>query len=135
MTTPPSAEARRWVLVVDDDPSVRTLFVDLLQEAGYRAVAAEDGYVAEELIRDLFPDLVLLDLHMPRGSGDSLLNNIRKHPRWRTIPIAIVSGRLDLAEILDETGLVVVGRLVKPVSGEALLAVVRRVLGDPERNK
>jgi CheY-like chemotaxis protein len=121
--------ARKWVLVVDDDPSVRTLFVDLLQEAGLRAVGAEDGYVAEELIRDLFPDLILLDLHMPRGSGETLLNNMRKHPRWRTIPIAIISGRPDLADVLDASSLNVVGRIAKPVTAEALLDVVRRVLG------
>jgi CheY-like chemotaxis protein len=128
-SAPDPAEARKWVLVVDDDLSVRTLFVDLLQEAGLRAVGAEDGYVAEDLIRDLFPDLILLDLHMPRGSGETLLNNMRKHPRWRTIPIAIISGRPDLADVLDATGLTVVGRITKPVTAEALLDVVRRVLG------
>jgi DNA-binding response OmpR family regulator len=127
------AEARKWVLVVDDDASVRTLFVDVLEDAGYRAVGAEDGYVAEELIRDLFPDLILLDLHMPRGSGESLLNNVRKHPRWRTIPIAIVSGRPDLAGVLDDAGLTIVGRIGKPVSAEDLLATVRRVIGEPHR--
>jgi DNA-binding response OmpR family regulator len=132
-STPDPAEARKWVLVVDDDHSVRTLFVDLLEEAGHHAVGAEDGYVGEELIRDLFPDLILLDLHMPRGSGDTLLNNMRKHPRWRTIPIAIVSGRPDLAETLDATGLNVVGRIVKPVTSGALLEIVRRVLGEPQR--
>lgn len=127
---PETTEARKWVLVVDDDPAVRTLFVDILQEAGYRVVGAEDGYVAEDLIRDLFPDLILLDLHMPRGSGFSLLNNMRKHPRWQAIPIVIVSGYLDQIELLDETGLTVVGRIGKPVDIDRLLALVRETLGD-----
>jgi CheY-like chemotaxis protein len=126
---PETTEARKWVLVVDDDPAVRTLFVDILQEAGYRVVGAEDGYVAEDLIRDLFPDLILLDLHMPRGSGFSLLNNMRKHPRWQAIPILIVSGYLDQIELLDETGLTVVGRIGKPVDIDRLLALVRETLG------
>jgi CheY-like chemotaxis protein len=126
---PETTEARKWVLVVDDDPTVRTLFVDILQEAGYRVVGAEDGYVAEDLIRDLFPDLILLDLHMPRGSGFSLLNNMRKHPRWQAIPIVIVSGYLDQIELLDEAGLTVVGRIGKPVDIDRLLALVRETLG------
>ena len=129
-SAPDTTEARKWVLVVDDDPTVRTLFVDVLQEAGYRVVGAEDGYVAEDLIRDLFPDLILLDLHMPRGSGFSLLNNMRKHPRWRAIPIVIVSGYLDRVKLLDETGLTVVGRIGKPVDADRLLALVRETLGD-----
>ena len=127
---PETTEARKWVIVVDDDPAVRTLFVDVLQGAGYRVVGAEDGYVAEDLIRDLFPDLILLDLHMPRGSGFSLLNNMRKHPRWRAIPIVIVSGYLDRVEPLDETGLTVVGRIGKPVDVDQMLALVRETLGD-----
>jgi len=126
---PETTEARKWVIVVDDDPTVRTLFVDVLQEAGYRVVGAEDGYVAEDLIRDLFPDLILLDLHMPRGSGFSLLNNMRKHPRWRAIPIVIVSGYLDQAEPLDETGITVVGQIGKPVDVDRMLALVRETLG------
>ena len=126
---PETTEARKWVLVVDDDPTVRTLFVDILQQAGYRVVGAEDGYVAEDLIRDLFPDLILLDLHMPRGSGFSLLNNMRKHPRWQAIPIVIVSGYLDRAELLDETGLTVVGRIGKPIDVDRMLALVRETLG------
>lgn len=127
---PETTEARKWVLVVDDDPAVRTLFVDILQKAGYRVVGAEDGYVAEDLIRDLFPDLILLDLHMPRGSGFSLLNNIRQHPGWQAIPILIVSGYPDQIELLDETGLTVVGRMGKPVDIDRLLALVRETLGD-----
>ena len=126
---PETTEARKWVLVVDDDPTVRTLFVDILPEAGYRVVGAENGYVAEDLIRDLFPDLILLDLHMPRGSGFSLLNNMRKHPRWQAIPIVIVSGYLDQIELLDEAGLTVVGRIGKPVDIDRLLALVRETLG------
>jgi CheY-like chemotaxis protein len=127
---PETTEARKWVLVVDDDSAVRTLFVNILQEAGYRVVGAEDGYVAEDLIRDLFPDLILLDLHMPRGSGFSLLSNMRKHPRWQAIPILIVSGYLDQIELLDETGLTVVGRIGKPVDIDQLLALVSETLAD-----
>ena len=116
------------MLVVDDDVTIRTLLLEILEKAGYTAVGAEDGYVAEELIRDLFPDLILLDLKMPRSSGWSLLGNVRERPRWQSIPVIIVSGYLHEGESLPATGLNIVGRIEKPVQIEDLLAKVHEVL-------
>lgn len=126
--TAAAGPARKWILVVDDDVHVRGMLVDVLSQAGYEAVEAEDGFVAEELLRDLFPDLVLLDLYMPRGSGWRLLEAMRHHPRWCTIPVLIVSGFLETAGPLDTTGLRIAGRVPKPVDVGALLALVREVL-------
>src|SRR4029453_12276054 len=89
--TPP----RRWVLVVDDNARLRALWIEVLEEAGYRAIGSEDGLAAAELIRDLFPDLILLDLRMPRASGWDFLENLRANSRWHTIPVVIVSVHLD----------------------------------------
>jgi CheY-like chemotaxis protein len=120
---------RKWILVVDDDATVRSLLIEILEKAGYAAVGAEDGYVAEELIRDLFPDLILLDLKMPRGSGWSLLDNVRERPQWQAIPVIIVSGYLHEGRPLRETGLHIVGRIEKPVQIDHLLETVREALG------
>jgi CheY-like chemotaxis protein len=120
---------RKWILVVDDDATVRGLLIEILEKAGYAAVGAEDGYVAEELIRDLFPDLILLDLKMPRGSGWSLLDNVRERPRWQAIPVIIVSGYLHEGRPLRDAGLRIVGRIEKPVQIDHLLETVREALG------
>lgn len=128
MTGEPS-RPRKWILVVDDDATVRSLLIEILEKAGYAAVGAEDGYVAEELIRDLFPDLILLDLKMPRGSGWSLLDNVRERPQWQAIPVIIVSGYLHEGRPLRETGLHIVGRIEKPVQIDHLLETVREALG------
>ncbi|MGH7319268.1 MAG: response regulator [Candidatus Rokuibacteriota bacterium] len=120
--------SRRWILVVDDDATVRSLLIDVLEREGYAAVGAEDGYIAEELIRDIFPDLILLDLRMPRGSGWSLMSNVREHQRWQHIPVLIVSGHIEEDQPASEPGLNIVGWIEKPVEVDTLVAKVREVL-------
>lgn len=122
--------ARRWILVVDDDARLRALWTEALVNAGYAAVGAEDGMTALELIRDLFPDLILLDLRMPRLSGQGFLKAVAGHKRWQTIPILIVSGFLEDEEDPDAaSGLRVVGRMQKPVRPTELVERVRAAVG------
>jgi CheY-like chemotaxis protein len=122
--------ARKWILVVDDDFRVRDLWVEALRTAGYAAVGAEDGAVALELIRDLFPDLILLDLRMPRLSGWGFLDAIRNHPRWKEIPILIVSAYLDPDALAEaQKGLRVLGGVQKPVTLRELVGQVRSAVG------
>ena len=123
------ATPRKWVLVVDDNSRLRSLWMEVLQEAGYAAVGSEDGLAAAELIRDLFPDLILLDLRMPRASGWDFMENVRAHSRWHTIPVLIISAHLEEGPELTETGLNIVGQMAKPVSVGDLLAKVKEVIG------
>jgi len=122
--------ARRWILVVDDDARLRALWMEALVAAGYAAVGAEDGITALELIRDLFPDLILLDLRMPRLSGWGFLDSVRQHRRWRDIPILIVSAFLEDEDhaALNE-GLRIVGRMQKPVQLAEMIETVRSAVG------
>jgi CheY-like chemotaxis protein len=121
---------RKWVLVVDDNARLRALWIEVLEEAGYRAIGSEDGLAAGDLIRDLFPDLILLDLRMPRASGWDFLENVRANPRWHTIPVVIVSAHLEEGpELANDSGLNIVGQLAKPVSVSDLLAKVEQIIG------
>ncbi len=122
--------ARRWILVVDDDARLRTLWMEALEEAGYAAVSAEDGIAALELIRDLFPDLIVLDLRMPRMSGWGFLDAVRGHRHFKEIPILIVSAFLeDEHDEESQAGLRIVGRMQKPVRLGELIDKVRSVVG------
>jgi CheY-like chemotaxis protein len=127
--------APRWVLVVDDDHRLRAVWIEALSQAGYTAVGAEDGITALELIRDLFPDLILLDLRMPRLSGWGFLDAVREHHRWRHIPILIVSAFLEDEHdaAATEAGLRIVGHLQKPVRLAELIERVRDAVG-PSRD-
>jgi CheY-like chemotaxis protein len=123
---------RKWVLVVDDNARLRSLWIEVLEEAGYAAVGSEDGLAAAELIRDLFPDLILLDLRMPRASGWDFLENVRANPKWHTIPVVLVSAHLDEGpDLAADSGLNIVGQLAKPVSVGDLLAKVEGIIGPP----
>lgn len=131
-SSPPAPPPRKWILVVDDNARLRSLWIEVLEEAGYAAVGSEDGLVAAELIRDLFPDLILLDLRMPRASGWDFLENMRANPKWRDIPVMIVSAHLDEDPGLAVgQGLNIVAALPKPVSVDDLLARVEAAIGPP----
>ncbi len=121
---------RKWVLVVDDNARLRTLWLEVLEEAGYKGVGSEDGLAAADLIRALFPDLILLDLRMPRASGWDFLENVRANPMWHTIPVVIVSAHLEEGpDLAADSGLNIVGQLAKPVSVGDLLAKVEQIIG------
>ena len=126
----PTSTPRKWILVVDDNTRLRNLWLEVLEAAGYAAVGSEDGLAAAELIRDLLPDLILLDLRMPRASGWDFLENVRVNPKWQTIPVVIVSAHLDEGpDLAADSGLNIVGQLEKPVPVADLLAKVRDVVG------
>lgn len=88
----------RTVLVVDDVPDARDVVARLLKLGGMQAVTAEDGYEALAAVRAQTPDLVLLDLTMPRMDGVGVLKALRGDPRWKDLPVilftAVSEGRL-----------------------------------------
>lgn len=118
-----------WILVVDDNTALRNVWVEVLQEEGYTAIGAADGLEAAELVHDLLPDLVLLDLRMPRASGWDFLESLRGRPGTLHIPIVVVSGYLHEGADLTKTGLNVVRRLAKPVQLADLVQIVGEILG------
>jgi cyclic di-GMP phosphodiesterase len=82
------------VLVVDDDPAIRNLHTDLLSGAGYEVAVASDGDEALARVEARLPDLVLLDLDMPRVSGYEVCRRLKSDPRTRFIPVVILTGAL-----------------------------------------
>ena len=120
MTMPTSA----FILLVEDDGDVREAMQEALEDEGYKVVGAIDGLDALERLRgaSALPDLVLLDLMMPRMSGAELRDAMTKVPEWRTIPVILLSADAQLrskAEALDVTGY-----LQKPVTLNKLFETV-----------
>ena len=79
------------ILVADDEPAIRELAEELLTSAGYYVLTARDGEEALRLVCDEHPDLVLLDLLLPKMTGFHVLQEVRKDPRVRYTPILILS--------------------------------------------
>jgi len=83
-------ESRKTVLVVDDDPGIRQLIHHVLNTAKYAAIEAEDGVVAIEKLQRERPDLMLLDLMMPRLNGWGVLEHVKTMAD--PPPVVLVSG-------------------------------------------
>lgn len=80
------------VLVVEDEPDYAELLAGILGDAGYRVVLAADGEDAIEKVRRDPPDLISLDLQMPRRSGIEVFRRLKAEPPWREIPVVVVTG-------------------------------------------
>jgi two-component system KDP operon response regulator KdpE len=116
----------RVILVVDDEPALRTVLRRLLSRAGYRVLEAADGEEGLALAARERVDAVLLDLCMPGIQGNQVLRELRVSAP--TLPVIIVSATLDDAvkAMLLEAG--AAACLDKPAEPEALLAALREVL-------
>jgi CheY-like chemotaxis protein len=95
------AEDARRILVVDDEPLVRTVCTTLLTDWGYEVSEAQDGQEALEMVAQLRVDAVLLDINMPRLRGDAVLAKLRE--RRPELPVVMMSSDgLDVqARLLD----------------------------------
>src|SRR4051812_49697936 len=93
----------RTVLVVDDVPDAREVAARLLRGGGFQAVTAEDGYEALAAVNTQTPDLVLLDLTMPRMDGVAVLKALREDPRWKHLPVVLFTAVSD-GRLVEEAG-------------------------------
>lgn len=84
-------EGRTTVLVVEDDPWIRSLMADLLDGEGYKVLQAADGQAGLDLARQLNPDVILLDLAMPEKSGLDVLHELKTGGPTQDIPVIVVS--------------------------------------------
>ncbi len=92
----PSQGKGRAILVVDDDEHTRNLLRDLCETSGYAVSVAEDGVSALEAMQRQRPDLLLLDLMMPRKDGFAVLKTIRESPALADLPVIILTAMGDM---------------------------------------
>ena len=116
-----------FILVVEDDPTLRLVWQKVLLRAGFEVAVAEDGLDAFEAIRRRIPDLLVLDLGLPRMRGEVLLRELRRAPAHRAIPVIVVTGQPDAPELPVEA------TLHKPFSTQALLEAVKSCLDERPR--
>lgn len=83
----------RSILVVDDQPAVRRLLRALVEMAGFEVAEAEDGAWALEAVRTRTPDLVVLDIMMPRVDGWQVLTEVRDDPELAELPVIVLTAK------------------------------------------
>lgn len=116
------------VLVVDDSVTVRKVTEKFLSSYEYVVDAAKDGLEALERVDDFQPDVVLLDIEMPRMDGFELLGHLRREERWQQLPVIMISSRTAQKHREHANELGATGFLGKPYQNEILLNALQDVL-------
>jgi excisionase family DNA binding protein len=124
-----NSSERPRVLVVDDEPAVRTLVAKTLAACDYDVETAEDGPSALERMKTTSYDLLITDLKMPGMDGLSVVREVR---RQSDLPIVILTGFSTEASAIEALNMGVAGYITKPFRLQKVLAVAARALGEPE---
>ncbi len=126
------------VLIVDDDPDVRLFNVTVVEENGYTPVEAANGEEGLEKVKKEKPDLVLLDVLMPKQSGIRLYRELKTNKALKDIPVVILSGIAKRTFLRSQKALTEFGGeevpepevyLEKPVEPEELAQTIKGILG------
>ncbi len=137
------------ILIVDDEADQRTFLSTVLEENGYASISAKDGVEGLELLRQKKPDLVLLDLMMPKKSGISMFQELRSDSNLSDIPVIVVTGVSEVTGVdfknfmfkqplrdekkfVETTGLtkytIPDGYIEKPIDPDELIKTIKDVL-------
>ena len=118
----------RLILAVDDVPDNLEIVRLRLESQGYRVATAADGVEALERMREFEPDLVLLDVMMPRLDGIEVVRTMRADPALRATPVILVTAKSDTRDVIEGLDAGGDDYLTKPFEHAALLARVRSML-------
>jgi signal transduction histidine kinase/CheY-like chemotaxis protein len=125
---PVTADGRTTVLVVDDDPSIRSLLARTFENEGYRVIAAGNGVDALALAREHRPQAITLDVMMPQLDGWGALRELKADASLRDIPVIMVT-------VLNERGMAIplgaADFVTKPIDRQRLTAILREHCSNP----
>ena len=120
---------KRKILVVDDEPNILLSLEYILEQEGYEVHVARDGEEALAMAEEVGPDLILLDVAMPRKDGYEVCRALREHARFQNVKIVMLTAK---GQPLERKKGLEVGAdvyVTKPFSAEDLLDKVRSALG------
>ena len=116
------------ILIADDEPNIVAAIEFLLQQSGYEVHIARNGEEALELVEACVPDLVLLDVMMPKKSGYEVCTRIREHTDWRHIKVVMLSAKGREAEVNKGLSMGADLYVTKPFSTRELMAKIKGLL-------
>jgi CheY-like chemotaxis protein len=115
------------VLIVEDHKESCLWISAVIRQSGYQTAEAGDGTLAVRLAKQEQPDLILLDIHLPAGSGYFVMESLKKFEETRNIPVIIMTGDLELdSEELKRLGAAATFR--KPMDVHAFLRTIKTVI-------
>jgi chemosensory pili system protein ChpA (sensor histidine kinase/response regulator) len=129
----PVARAMK-VMIVDDSVTVRKVTSRLMERQGWEVLTAKDGVDAVNQLQDVYPDMVLLDIEMPRMDGFEVLRTVRRDPRLANLPIIMITSRTGEKHQRQAKELGVNGFLGKPFQEAGLMSTIDEVLSEIRNN-
>ena len=124
----PSLEKRQKILIVDDNPTNVELLCAQLKSFNYELITAYDGDAALKKIEENPPDLVLLDLMMPKVSGYEVCQSIKKNKKTQLIPVIVVTALKDLSDKIKAIEMGADDFLMKPFNKLELITRIKSLL-------
>jgi DNA-binding response OmpR family regulator len=118
------------VLLAEDSPNIAIMVSLCLEDEGYTVICQEDGINALRSIYDDKPDLVLLDLVLPRMSGLLILRTLRENPATASLPVIVISAKSQKEDIQEAYGYGADDYLVKPFTPTELLSHISSFIGE-----
>lgn len=116
------------ILVVEDELAIQELIAFNLQKAGYTVLRADNAEQAMQMINDMLPDLVLLDWMLPKMNGVTFANILRREERTKTIPIIMLTARVEEDDKVKGLEVGADDYVTKPFSPRELVARIKAVL-------
>ncbi len=121
--------ARKKILIVDDEPDIILMVSNRLKAKGYDVVSALDGQAGLELAKSAKPDLIILDLMLPKMDGYKVCSFIKKDSRYSKIPIIMFSAKAQQDDIKIGQDAGADAYIVKPFDAPILLGKIAELLG------
>jgi DNA-binding response OmpR family regulator len=118
------------ILIVDDEPNIVISLEFLMKKEGFHVALANDGDEALASIAEFKPDLVLLDVMMPKKSGYEVCEAVRRNPEFAATKIIMLTAKGRPTEIAKGLALGADAYITKPFSTKDLVAKVKQILGD-----
>jgi two-component system alkaline phosphatase synthesis response regulator PhoP len=123
------------ILIAEDEPDIRDLIVFTLQFGGYEVIAASNGAEAVEKAPDAKPDLVLLDVRMPRMTGYEACVALKANPVTADIPVIFLSAKGQDAEVTSGMDAGATDYILKPFAPDVLLTRIKEILDDHQKKQ
>jgi DNA-binding response OmpR family regulator len=117
------------ILIVDDEPNIVVPLEFLMKREGYEVTVAGDGQAALDALAAGAPDLVILDVMLPKLSGFEVCRRIRADPRWSGLKVLMLTAKGRDQEVEKGLGLGADAYVTKPFSTRDLVARIRALLG------
>jgi len=124
-----AAEKSLQIMVVDDSVSIRQVVSRLMEDQGWKVTAAKDGIDALERLRVFRPDLIVLDIEMPRMNGYEFLSALRAESAYKDIPVVMLTSRTAAKHRDKAIALGARGFIVKPYNADEFVNLVLRLTG------